>query len=290
MLRREFLSLTAAQVISQPARPVVAVFSKPLQHLGWQELGRAIARCGLRHVDLTVRPKGHVPPERAVADLPRAVQALAGEGVTPVMITTEITSASDPAAAPILGAAARLNIPYYKLGYWRYRSDGIPQTLARVKREIEALVILGARLNIQAIWHNHSGDYVGHSVWDTREVISGCDPRWIGYYFDLSHAFSEGGVAGWNIALRLALPQLCVVAAKDHVWEKTGGRWVRRTCPLGQGMVDFNAALGLLARAGFRGPISLHVEYETTDPVGSIARDYEFLRRQIDRHWPPEKA
>jgi sugar phosphate isomerase/epimerase len=55
-------------------------------------------------------------------------------------------------------------------------------------------------------------------------------------------------------------------------------------------MVDFDAALAMLAQAGFHGPISLHVEYETPDPVEAIARDAEFLRKQLDRHWPPNRS
>lgn len=292
MQRREFLSMAAAApAVAQPsAQPLVAVFTKPLQKLGWAELGRTIVRTGLRHADLTVRPEGHVLPERVREDLPRAVEALAGEGVSVAMITTELTSASDPTARPILDRAARLKIPYYKLGYWRYRKDDVELTLARVKRDAEGLVALGRELRIQAIWHNHGGDYVGHSVWDTREIIGGLDPRWIGYYFDLSHAFSEGGVGGWNIALRLALPRLRVVAAKDHFRTRSGGRWIRKTCPLGQGMVDFDAALAMLAQAGFDGPLSLHVEYETPDPVEAIARDAAFLLKQLDRHWPVKRS
>ena len=135
MQRREFLSLAAAApAVSQPsAQPLVAVFTKPLQKLGWAELGRAIGRTNLRHADLTVRPEGHVLPERVREDLPRAVEALAGEGVSIAMITTELTSASDSAARPILAEAARFKIPYYKLGYWRYRKDDVEQTLVRVE-------------------------------------------------------------------------------------------------------------------------------------------------------------
>ena len=39
------------------------------------------------------------------------------------MITTELTSAADPNARPILAAAGRLKIPFFKLGYWRYGTD-----------------------------------------------------------------------------------------------------------------------------------------------------------------------
>ena len=73
-----------------------------------------------RAIDLTVRAKGHVLPERVTEDLPRAVEALRKAGLEVPMITTDITSAAD--AGPTLKTASRLGIPYFKPGYWRYNS------------------------------------------------------------------------------------------------------------------------------------------------------------------------
>ena len=44
-------------------------------------------------------------------------------GLEVPMLTTELTSAADPNARPILSTAARLKIPFFKLGYWPYRTD-----------------------------------------------------------------------------------------------------------------------------------------------------------------------
>ncbi len=59
-----------------------------------------IAESGFRAVDLTVRPDGHVLPERVEDDLPRAVETLRRSGLTVPMITTAITDANDPLDAP----------------------------------------------------------------------------------------------------------------------------------------------------------------------------------------------
>ena len=80
---------------------------------------------GFDGVDLTVRKGGHVLPERVREDLPRAVEAIQSHGLRVAMITTELTSPSDPTAGPILETAARLKIPFFKLGYWRYGKDVI---------------------------------------------------------------------------------------------------------------------------------------------------------------------
>jgi sugar phosphate isomerase/epimerase len=283
--RRELLfgagALPAAAAPAAP-RPSLCLFSKPLPELGWKELGRLVREIGFAGVDLTVRPKGHVSPERAADDLPRAVAEIRAEGVDVPMITTALTSAADPAARPILAAAGRLKIPYFKPGYWLYRdTDNVENRLAEVRRAAEELAALGREYGVIMGFHNHSGHYVGHSLWEIREILAGCDPRWAGYYFDPCHAVAEGGAAGWLIALRLALPRLKMVAVKDFYWEKRDSRWRMRMCPLGEGMVDWPRFFGMLAAARFSGPISLHVEYEPPDERAAIARDFEFLRRQI---------
>ena len=99
-------------------------FSKHLPELDWTELGRAVKTAGFDGVDLTVRAKGHVLPERAAADLPRAIDAIKAQGVSVPMVTTELTSASDPAAKPLLQAAAKSGVRFFKTGYWRYTDQG----------------------------------------------------------------------------------------------------------------------------------------------------------------------
>src|SRR5512134_2749252 len=73
------LRVAAAQ--AQSAR-VFCLFSKHLPELNWSDLGRAVKDAGFEGVDLTVRPGGHVLPERAAEDLPRAIDALTRQGVT----------------------------------------------------------------------------------------------------------------------------------------------------------------------------------------------------------------
>ena len=73
-----------------------------------------------------------------------------------------------------------------------------------------------------AMFPNRAGSYVGEALWDAQAIIGDMDPQWIGYYFDPSQATAEGGVSGWEIALRLALPRLKAVALQDFTWVKAG--------------------------------------------------------------------
>lgn len=97
MTRRGFLQATAAAVAAAtPLGTVRAqaavkgnglhVFSKPLQWLGYDAMAELVAEAGLGGIDLSVRPKGHVEPERVGEDLPKAVEAARKQGLTIEMI------------------------------------------------------------------------------------------------------------------------------------------------------------------------------------------------------------
>jgi sugar phosphate isomerase/epimerase len=277
-------SAAAFQAVAQQPRaaPTICLFSKHVPEIHYSELGGVLKDLGFAGCDLTVRPGGHVEPALAPADLYRAVEAIRAEGVEVPMITTAFVSAADPSARSVLAIAGRMKVPYFKLGYWRYRpTDQIEARLNEVRADVSGLVALGRAYGMAAGFHNHSGDYVGQAVWDTRAVIEGLDPAWIGYYFDLCHATAEGGEAGWNIAMRLALPRIRMVALKDFYWAKANGKWKMQMCPIGEGMVSWPQVFALLASARFSGPLSLHLEYEPADHLAAIARDLAFVKKQV---------
>lgn len=283
MTRRDFLAAAGAAPLAMQAaaaQPRLCIFSKHMASLNYEDLGREAKRIGFDGVDLTVREKGHVLPPRAAEDMPRAVEAIRAAGLSVPMITTNLVSALDPTARPILSTAARLKIPYFKPGYSYYQKESIEKTVEIARSATGGLVELGKEYGIEAGYHNHSGRYVGAAVWDTRSMIVSMDPRWIGYYFDPAHATIEGGLGGWKISLDIVLPRLKMVAIKDFYWDKSGGKWKLTWCPLGEGMVDWQTVFAAFARARFSGPISLHVEYHTTDEMAAIARDFEFMKKQ----------
>jgi len=283
MTRREFAASAASVLAVAPAaKPSLCIFSKHMAQFDWDGLGKTAKQMGFDGVDLTARPKGHVLPERVAEDLPKAVEAIRAHGLSVPMITTDLTSAMQPAARPTLATAGKLRIPCYKVGYWRYRA-GVPilETLATCKDLATGLIALGKECGIVTGIHNHSGDYVGSAVWDIREILSGAGPRWAGYYFDAGHAFVEGGLHGWQISLELALTRLKMAAIKDFFWEKKDGKWRVRWCPLGQGMVNWPAVFAAFAKSGYSGPLSLHVEYETHDELAAIASDLAFMKKQV---------
>ena len=263
---------------STPAEaPVFCFFSKHLPDLGWSDLGKAVKAAGFDGVDLTVRPAGHVLPERAAEDLPRAIEAITAHGVKVPMVTTDLTSAATPSAKPLLQAAARSGVRYFKTGYWRYSAS--PDVKAQVTAAGEALAGLAALARdcgIELGFHNHAA-YIGAALWEIAPAMDRLDPRWAGYYFDPRHAVAEGGGGAWKAAVHLVSPRLKMIALKDCFWVKGPKGWVIEDCPLGQGMVDWGWMGAALRTARFRGPVSVHLEYEIP---GSTAE--ERTRRTLE--------
>lgn len=274
----------ALQLAAQTPRatPAICLFSKPLVKIHYADLGDVLKDLGFAGCDLTVRPGGHVEPALAPADLYRAIEAIRASGVDVPMITTAFVSPSDPTLRSVLIIAGRMKVPYFKLGYWRYRpGDNIEARIAEVRRDVAGLAAYARAYGMAAGFHNHSGDYVGEAVWDARAVIGDMDPNLVGYYFDPCHATAEGGEAGWNIAMRLVLPRTKMVALKDFYWAKDNGKWTMRMCPMGEGMVNWPEVFALLASAHFTGPLSLHVEYEPADMLAAMARDLAFVKKHV---------
>ncbi len=285
MNRREFILTTAAAPLAAQtpkARPALCVFSKHMAQFDWNTLGAKAKELGFDGIDLTVRPKGHVLPERVAEDLPKAVDAIRKHGLSVPMITTDLKDASDPAAKPTFEAMKKLGIPLYKIGYWQYRKDpDVLATIEQCKAKFKGLVALSSQYGLTAGLHNHSANYVGCSVWDYREILAGSSPKEAGYYFDPGHSVIEGGAFAWRVSLDIVLPRLKMSAIKDFYWEKRDGKWRTTWCPLGQGMVPWLDFFAAYAKAGYTGPLSLHSEYPGGEELSAIQKDLEFIKRQV---------
>jgi len=298
IIRRDFIksasAFAAASALPKAAESngfsgTFCFFSKHLASMDWTRLARSVKKLGFGGIDLTVRPGGHVLPERAAEDLPRAFEAIRAEGLSVPMITTGLTSASDPNARPILATAGKLGIPYFKPGYYRYAFIDVRRELNNAMSDFRSLTELSKQHGVQAGFHNHEG-YIGAQLWDIAQTIDQLDPKWVGYYFDIRHAVAEGGVAGWKIALNLAAPRIKMIAVKDSYWEKTTKGWEQANCPLGDGMVDWKAYFKTLRQANFHGPVSLHLEYEISGKNTAeieektlvvTQKDIEFLKSRV---------
>jgi len=240
----------------------ISVFSKCLQWLDYPAMAEMAAEAGFDGVDLTVRPGGHVLPERVEDDLPRAVEAVGKAGIRIPMIVTTITDPGDPQAEKILKTAGRLGIRYYRPGYYRYTDSApIKAQLDEIKPRLRDLAAMNRQYGVAGTYQNHAGvEYVGASLWDLHYLLEGLDRRWIGSQFDIRHAVLEGGTT-WPVRLRLLADCINTLAVKDFYWARQGSEWTARNCPLGEGMVDLAGYAAVLKRYAISGPTSLHLEY-----------------------------
>src|SRR5690606_9412021 len=145
----------------------VHVFSKTLQFLNYEELGEVAAEIGFDGIDLTVRTGGHVEPDKVSEDLPRAMEWMGKAGIKIRMMTTAINDPESVEVRKVLEQAAQLGISYYRTGYFRYRrGESIPESIAYYQRQARLLSKLNRRFNIVGGYHNHSGNYMGASIWE----------------------------------------------------------------------------------------------------------------------------
>ncbi len=270
--------------------PTICVHSGNLAKVPYFQLGDIASQLGFDGVDLTVMIGGHVDPRVTNVDLIRAFEAIRGSGLEVPMIATNITGPQDQTAFPVLYLTGRSQVPLFRLGYWPYGTNPIQQRLAQARQDLIQLLPLAQRSTITGMIHNRAGGFIGQALWDTQQVISTIDPRWMGYCYDPAEATAEGGLGGWESGLRLALPRLKALVLQDFYWAKAGATWTMTKCPLGEGMVDWEKFFTLVAGSGFTGPISIYQQYVVQDSLGAMTRDLEFARRQVQRAWTAQST
>lgn len=240
----------------------ISIFSKHLQWLDYAEMAKVAAAMGFDGIDLTVRPNGHVLPEKVEEDLPKAVAAVRKEGMDVYMITTSITNVDDPNTERIIKTASSLGIRHYRTGYYMYDDKfSVEENLTRFKGQLTKLALLNKKYAISGDYQNHSGgQYFGAPVWDLHSLLKQINSPWIGSQYDINHATVEGANT-WPLGLKLLKSHIKSIDIKDFRWTKRDGKWQIEYVPIGEGMVDFKKYFGLLKEYGISVPISIHYEY-----------------------------
>ncbi|QJW89321.1 sugar phosphate isomerase/epimerase [Spirosoma taeanense] len=279
-----------AGIMADGALPDIHIFSKHLQFLSYADMAAVAAEMGFKGIDLTIRPQGHVLPERVEADLPKAVEAMKKVGLAPQLMTTAVDDASDATSVRLLKTAAGLGFRTYRMAWYQYDANrSLPESIDQYRQQMQALGQLNKTLGLVGCYQNHAGQLVGASVWELWEMLRTADPQHMGIQYDIRHATVEGGLS-WPNGLRLLQPRIKTLVLKDFRWEKKDGKWVVQNTPIGEGMVDFKTYFGLLKKYNLRVPISLHVEYPlggaeegATRLSGSPERVFAAMKQDLAR-------
>ncbi len=271
--RRHFLQTAAGTfaagfVANSFAKPVpaplkISVFSKHLHFLGWEEMAQAAKTIGFDGVDLTVRKDGHVEPERAEQDLPKVAEIIRKAGLELPMVTAGIVDVNSPYAESIFRAMKSVGVKNYRWGNLKYNdSKPIPAQLESLKKDVAKLADLNQKYDACAMYHTHSGNEVGASIWDLWMILKDLDNKRVSFNLDVCHATIEGGLGAWVRSTQLVAPLTRGIAIKDFKWgQDAKGVWAPVKCPLGEGMVNFPKFFTLLKTANFSGPVQMHFEY-----------------------------
>jgi len=239
----------------------VNLFSKHLQFLDYNEMSATAAEIGFDGLDLTVRPKGHVLPDRVADDLPRVVEAMKKYGINPGMMTTNVWDATNPEQKIVLETAGKQGFTHYRTGWLKYPEDRtIQESQELYSQQAKVLEVLNKDLGLIGCYQNHAGNHVGAPIWDLPPILSASKNENIGCQYDIRHAVVEGG-SSWELGLRLIKPFIKSIVIKDFKWGIVDGKWKPVNTPLGEGMVDFNRYFSLLKKYKINVPISLHLEY-----------------------------
>ncbi len=240
----------------------VHIFSKHLQFLDYRDMAEAAAEIGFDGIDLTVRPGGHVLPERAEEDLPSAAEAIRSVGFEPNMLVSRITSVSDKVGIQSLRTASELGFKRYRMGYYRPdESKDLEQNLNHCAGELKELAAFNQEVGLHGAYQNHAGRVIGSYVTDLALLLKGHDPRWLGCQYDIRHATVDGG-SSWPLGLRYLAKHIRTMPIKDFSWFKENGKWVVRNVLLGEGMVDFDRFFKALRGYRLKPYVSLHLEYD----------------------------
>ncbi|MEZ5040671.1 MAG: sugar phosphate isomerase/epimerase family protein [Saprospiraceae bacterium] len=274
-----YLSASPTVQATTASQLQVHLFSKHLQFLNYKEMASAAADIGFQGVELAVRPKGHVEPEKVETQLPQAIEALKSQGLLATQMVTAITDAETPVNRIVLETAAALDIKNYRLGYFSFpKEEPMINGIKAANKDLKKLAKWNKKLGIKGAYQNHAGVRVGASIWEVWQILQGIDPALMGCQFDIRHAVVEGGLS-WPNSLRLIKDHIHTIVAKDFKWEKKEGKWTLQNTPLGEGMVDFKTYFATLKKINIQVPVALHLEY----PLGGAEHGAKELDKKAQK-------
>lgn len=293
MDRREFIQATAAlggtfpflsfskEFTGEQIEHPVCVFSKTLHGLKYDDLASFVSDAGMDGIDLTVRPEGHVLPERVSRDLPKAVRVARRKGISIPMIVTSLTDSTDPYAEEILKTASSEGVSFYRLGSCFYdKTLSMEQNFTRMRERFMRLCELNEKYRIQGGYQNHAGQVFGAPVWDLWHVIRELPASLFGCQYDVHHAVAESPDTWW-MAFQTIASHVRHACIKDFRWmyDEKKRKPYRVSVPLGEGSVDYGRYFEIYKRLGITGPFSIHYEYPVGNPEDNHLTSVERMKK-----------
>src|SRR5436190_19800445 len=105
-----------------PRFPLIG-FTKPFQKFTAEQTAEVVATVGWDGIEIPVRAKGQIEPERAPDELPKFAEALRRQNRDIRLVATDITSMTTPHTEDVLRTMAKLGIRRFRLGHITYTED-----------------------------------------------------------------------------------------------------------------------------------------------------------------------
>ncbi len=240
----------------------ICIFSKHLHWLNWEEMVKATGDIGFDGIDLTIRPNGHVHPEKVEDELPQVVEICGKNNIEITMLSTTIEDASSPVTEKILRTASNLGIKYYRMNWYHYDNQiNIERNLINFKSKMKDLEAINKQYNIKGSYQNHDGDWFGSAIWDLAGILKEISSEWLGCQYDILNASLEG-FNSWSLGFELIAPFIHTIDIKDGYWNFEKGQQKLSYVPLGKGMVNYSKFFKLINKFNITAPLSLHLEYD----------------------------
>jgi len=261
------------------------MFTKHLEGMDIPGIIDALNSVGVEGADLCVRPDYPVTPENAPTELPRAAKTFADAGLGIPLITApaRFTDPADPTVEPLFAACAEAGVKFIKLGYWLLEDQDYWTAVDQVRKDLEGFAERARKSGVTAVFHTHSGPYMGLNASAVMHLVKGFDPDEVGVFLDPGHLSLMGEPP--KMALSIVKDYLKVVALKDLLRQRVvrdgKATWTSKTVRLSQGFVEWEELLSTLVAMEFDGPISFHSEYPgvPVETVIDLARtDVRFVR------------
>jgi sugar phosphate isomerase/epimerase len=300
LTRREFLrtsvagfaalSVAGGSAESQDSSPhsnPIIYFTKFLRGLTPEEIVETVKGMGFDGLDLAVREGHCVNPDNVQKALPEAVSVWRKAGLSVPMVSTEtnLVNPHDRTVEPIYAASSEAGVKEVKIGYWQWKEgESYWSKVDRGRRDLEEFGKLSGKFGVRTLVHNHSGPYLACNASTLMTLLRDFDPAHVGAYIDPAHLAINGEPL--PLALEIAGKHLAMVAVKNVVYTSSvapaGKKWKTEWCPLQDGLVDWEEAVGLLRKRGYAGPLSLHGEYsgpeERAAILKNVAQDVRYLQ------------
>jgi len=212
--------------------------------------------------------------ERLAEDVPQAATWMRQAGLATCGVQADVPLEQLDAIAPILAAARALGAPLVRVGAPAF--DPAAGYLAQrdaFRQRFMAWLAAGAGLRICV--ENHF-DTIAPSATLAADLLRDFDPARAGIIWDPANTVLEGSERP-ELALDQIGEYLAEVHIKNGLWrvEETKG-WAFAWCCLDEGMLAWPQVLGLLAGAGYAGPLVVE-DYRPLEPGVKVAHARDYL-------------